>query len=621
MINKLSKKFNWDDTKWFPITHRIIKILLYISLALFPIYCMLLMEYMNFGGLLHQALEWRSRFPLSATFGAIVVSALFVVLLLACRKAVIAGGILGAVSALFGYINYMKVAANGDNFFPRDIAMAGNAGDLMSFASGNVPRFFWLGVAAMVVWIIILALFNIEIPLNWKIRTPAALGLALLAVLVLSSDSRAERILNRFNMSLFDTAMQSSNYYANGFVGAFTINVLSMRVQRPEGYSRDTILALLEGFGHTAATEDYFDVIVVLSESFFDIRMLPGVKFSENPLPNFDDIITRPNAFSGLVYTTALNGGTVRPEFDILTGLTTDFLPSGSIPYEFLRGPMVTYVSNYRDAGYRTIALHPFLERFYMRHIAYPLLGFDEFFGYERLIQQFDFETSRGFVTDLSFLSAMKYHLEAAVSDDVPIFMFAITMQNHQPFHPMSPDEIRIQVTSDALSESVLNSVTTFTQGLADADKMLGLLADYVDNRDRPTIMLFFGDHLPNLGGSLAAFTQTGVIEPGSFHLPESRLIMYSTPFIIYSNRELAPILPNVDNHISTYYLLSIMAYQTGFHRTPYMNLLLDYFRQVPFHNIRLHQPETDINRSLARTMQLITYDRLVGRSYSVLTE
>jgi len=587
---------------------------------------MLIMEYMNYRAStaltlewLGRFVEWRSRFPLPILFGTILVSILFIILLLLFRKAFAAVLLLGVVSIVAAYINYVKVAVNGDNFFPRDIAMAGSAGDLTSFISGNVPTLFWLGVIGLIIWVVVLGLFTIDIPVTWKIRLPAAAAIIIVMVIALSSHSRADRILRRFNMSFFDAALQPSNYEANGFVGAFTINLLSMGVERPEDYSQETILALLEGFEFTPATEDYFDVIVVLSEGFFDVRILPGVEFSQNPLPNFDEIIARPNAYSGLLYTSALNGGTIRPEFDIITGLTTDFLPSGSIPYEFLRRDMATYVSNYRDAGYRTIALHPFTERFYMRHIAYPLMGFDKFLGYETLTQLFDFQFNQNFVTDISFFSAMEYYLDAAIEDDVPIFMFAITMQNHQPFPTMAPEDIHIQVTSDALAENVLNAVTTFTHGISESDIMLRMLTDYIDNRERPTIMLFFGDHLPNLGGHLAAFTQSGLIEPGTLHTPESRAIMYTTPFIIYSNRELAPIIPNTDNHISTYYLLSIMAYQTGFYRTPYMNLLLDYFGRIPFHNVRLNRPETDVSLSLERIKRLFTYDRLIGRGYSVL--
>lgn len=619
MIDKISTKFRWDQLRWYPKALLIVRIILFASLLLYPLFCFFMIEYMNFSGGLTRFMDWIYLFPLPAAFGALLVLLLFGLLLVAVRKASIATGILGLVSLGFGFTNYTKVATNGDNFFPQDFTMIGNLGDLTTFATEvSVPWLFWIGAIVMVLWIAILAVFNIELPVSWKIRIPSVAVIVIALALIFSSQQRTEAFLYRFNMNLMDAALQSSNYTANGFVGAFMINIFSMNVERPADYSRETITALLDDFEPTAATGEYFDVVIVLSESFFDVRTLPGLAFSENPLPHFDDIIARPNAYSGRVYTTARTGGTVRPEFDILTGLTTDFLPSGSNPYALITRPLVSYVSNYLDAGYRTIALHPFDERFYMRHIAYPLLGFDSFYGEAQLAELFELERNQtGFVTDLSLFPAMEYHLRKAEDDDVPMFMKVITMQNHQPFYPMSEDDIRIRVASDDLDENVLSAVTTYTNGLADADKMLGLLVDFIDNRDRPTIMLFYGDHLPNLGSNLAAFTQTGLIDPDMMFSYEMRTIMYSTPFIIYANRELNPILPNSDNHISTYYLLSILAYQTGFHRTSYMNLLLDYFERVPFHNIRLYLPSTDENISLARAKQLVTYDRLLGNNYS----
>jgi len=592
-----------------------LKVLALVSLPFFPLFCLFLMEYMNFGGDLHRVETFLERHPMSAVFGAIAIIVIFAVTLLFARKAFIAAGIVGFFSIAFAYINYMKVATNGDNFFPRDIALARNPYSLITFASGNVPGYFWLGVAVVVLWVFALWLFRARLPLGWKIRIPAAVGTICVIVFLFFTPPRSEAVLNRFNMSRFDAALQSSNYRANGFLGAFIINVLSMRIERPPEYSRATIDALLRDFTHTPATAEYFDVIVVLSESFFDVRMLDA-QFSQNPLPNFDEIIQRPNAYSGLIYTTALNGGTVRPEFDILTGLTTDHLPGGSIPYGFIRHDMTTHVSHYRDFGYRTIALHPYNERFYQRNTAYPLMGFNEFLGEEELLTRFGLEYIRGFATDMSLLAPMKYFLDGS---DEPMFMFVITMQNHQPFPPMDPADIRIEVSSDALNPEVLSAVTTFTHGLHDADRMLGALVDYIDNRERPTVMLFFGDHLPNLGGSLAAFIQSGLLESDALHTQQARMVMYSTPFVIYANRTLHPgIFPqNTDNHVSTYYLMSAIAFMTGFHRTPYMNLLLDYHARVPFHNIRLQMEETDDIRSLSRAMKLITYDRLVGSGFS----
>jgi phosphoglycerol transferase MdoB-like AlkP superfamily enzyme len=576
------------------------------------------MEYMNFGGELYRVMQFLDMHPLSARFSVIAISLLFAVLLLLCRFAFIAGGVLGFFSLLAAAINYMKVEANGDNFFPRDIAMLGNVGELLVFAGGSLPRWFWVGIAALVSWVLLLWFFRVEIPFRRRFCLPMALCIALAVFSLFSTPQRSEAILDRFGMSVFDAALQSSNYAANGFLGAFIINILTMQVERPADYSRESILALLEGFEATPARGEYFDVLVVLSESFFDVRILEGVHFSQNPLPRFDEVRERPGTVSGLVYTTALYGGTIRPEFDILTGLTTDHLPSGAIPYELLRRAMPTYVSNYRDAGYRTIALHPYDERFYARNTAYPLLGFDEFWGAEALMERFDMEFRRRFIADLSLVAPIKYFLNNA---DKPTFLFVITMQNHQPFPALAEEEIEIALTSDRLSPDVLESVTSFTQGLHEADKMLGMLVDYIDARERPTILLFFGDHLPNLGPGYGPFVQTGLVpaDAAGRFTPEARRVLYATPFVIHANRDLDPgiLERHSDNHISTYYLLAAVAVMTQFHRTPYMNLLLDHHARVPVHNVRLLLPETEDIRRLTRMLELMTYDRLLGNLYS----
>ena len=587
-----------------------------VSLPLFALFCLFVMEYMNFNGWLEDLLHFLQRHPLSALFSSLAILVIFGFLLLLCKKAVIAAGILGAISLVFAYVNYMKVLANGDHFFPRDIAMIGNAGELTYFIAGaSAPRWYFLGIAVITLWVVALWFFKAELPLGWKVRLPSAAVILLAVLLLFGAPRRAERVLGVFDMSFFDAALQSSNYQANGFLGAFLINTMSMRVERPAGYSEAAIRDLLDGFEATPQTGEDFDVIVVLSESFFDVRILDAA-FSENPLPNFDRVRESDRAVSGMIYTTAVGGGTIRPEFEILTGLTTDFLPSGAIPYEMLRRPMPTHVSNYRDAGYVTIALHPYNERFYSRNTAYPLLGFDEFWGRTALEEQFPLEYRGLFISDESMLEPIKYFLN--VTDD-PTFMFVITMQNHQPFPRLSPEEIEIQVTSNSLSPEVLDNVTSFTRGLHDSDRFLGTLVDYIDTRERPTVLLFWGDHLPNLGANHAAFAESGLIDPDNMFTTEVRHVLFSTPFLIYANRDLdrGVFDSHMDNRISTYYLLSALAVMTDFHRTPYMNLLLDHHSRVPVYNGRLIMEDTPEILSLMHTLRLMTYDRLVGHLYA----
>ena len=79
----------------------------------------------------------------------------------------------------------------------------------------------------------------------------------------------------------------------------------------------------------------------------------------------------------------------------------------------------------------------------------------------------------------------------------------------------MDPADIQIKVTSPDLSEPALTALTTYTQGLYDADQMLGDLAGWIDQRERPTVLQFFGDHLPTLGPNYMAYNETGFVNTG----------------------------------------------------------------------------------------------------------
>lgn len=595
-----------------------LRILAWLSLPLFPPFCLLLMDYMNFGGHGSYVLQFIQNFPGAAVFELIVVFLLGLILLLILRRAAIACGILGIISLICSYVNFTKTALNGDHFVPQDILMLSNAGNLSSFISGSLPLLFWLCCAALIFWVVFLAVMGTALPLTWWIRLPFAAALILCACLPCSNIDKADVLLNHFGMSVFDSALQSSNYNANGFVGAFTVNLLSLNVQEPQGYSKQGIEACLANYEATPSTQsaEAFDVIVILSESFFDARILDGVTFSKNPLPNYDRLLKNKRCFSGSLYTTAIGGGTVRPEFGVLSGLTCDYIPSVPTPYRYISQPISTYVSNYRDAGYETIAMHPYNKKFYSRDSAYGNIGFNQFYGQGEMTEMVYSEYKRGYVTDESTLHAIQKCMDET-SD--PTFLFAITMQNHQPYDGIDPSLIQVEVSSDRLSQPALTALTTYTQGLYDADRMLGELADWVDKRERPTVLVFFGDHMPTLGSNFLAYNESGLFNSWDGMTQEELMTMYATPFLIYSNRKLDPGLfaQNSGNRISDYHLLNAVAVSTGFGRTPYMNLLLDFHSVSPIYNVRLGMEVTDAIAPFAKAMEHITYDRVFGENYS----
>jgi phosphoglycerol transferase MdoB-like AlkP superfamily enzyme len=602
----------------FRTTPLLLRVLAWAVAVLFPLPCLLLMDYMNYSGQLEQLQSFWEKHPGSVLFSALVLSFLYILLCLLFGTFWPSAFLLGLTSVVCAYVNYTKVALNGDNFYPQDLGMLSQAGDLTSFLSGGQPRWFWPGAALLLVCVLLLFVTRLSLPLPFFFRWSLAGLLVLLAHLSVCTPERTQALLGKFGMSSFDSALQSSNYSANGFVGAFTLNLLNLGIHPPAGYSQSTMEALLSDYTSVPMDLDspYYDVVVVLSESFFDPRVLPDVTFSSNPLTHYDQLLEDPNCQSGMLYTTAVGGGTVRPEFSILTGLTTDYLPNVTTPYWYVQQEVSSYVSNYQKAGYHTVALHPYDKKFYSRQSAYPLLGFDAFYGQDEFSQFAELTWKRNYISDHTTTQAIQTVVDAS---EEPIFLFAITMENHQPYNALPAQEISIQVQAPHLSSEALTPLTTYVQGLYDADQMLGELVDWMNQRERPTVLVFFGDHLPTLGANHLAYQESGLIDTTDGLDSEELQFLYSTPFLIYSNRTLSPgLLPSQQgNQLSDYNLLNTLAHSTGMARTPYMELLAQFFQVTPYYNIRLGLPETQAISSFTQAMELVTYDRLLGEQWS----
>jgi phosphoglycerol transferase MdoB-like AlkP superfamily enzyme len=625
MTHWLREKRNSHPKQELPIP-KWAKVLGTCSLLLYPLFCMLIMEYFNDKGLFptelfHTRMAVQlSEFGPQLCFGLLISYVLFGLLWLLVRKAWIATGLLGSLSLLFGFINYMKLTLKSDPFVPMDIALAGIGKELVSYISVSIPRLFWVALALVLVWSVLLGILGISFPGRWYVRLPAAAAVILAVLVTFSSYDRSTRILNVFHMDLFDNVLQSSNYTANGFVGGFTLNLIGLHIEEPSDYSQATIEGYLEDYTGTATQADApeYDVIVVLAESFFDLRTLDGVTYSENILENYDSMLASENCYSGNIYTIALGGGTVNTEFRVLTGLNTDnLLPSGATPYTYVNQALSGYVSNYKSAGYNTIGLHLYNPNFYSRKKSYPHLGFDAFYSLSDVESLISVDYTRGYATDASTEAAIEYYMDAAEETGDPTFLFAITIENHQPYQ--ENENNTVTVTADALDETGLLALTTYAQGVKDADAMLGALKEYIDGRERPTVLVWFGDHLPTLGQAHVPYYAMGYYTDD--YSVENRMQRFHTPFLVYSNTTLDQGLftSKSDNQISDIYLMECVAASTGFQQTPYMQYLADAMETLPIYNVELNMDSTltEEQSEIVSCWKLIAYDRLLGKDYS----
>ena len=70
--------------------------------------------------------------------------------------------------------------------------------------------------------------------------------------------------------------------------------------------------------------------------------------------------------------------------------------------------------------------------------------------------------------------------------------------------------------------------------GLSDADKLLGDVANYIETLDEPTVLVFFGDHLPFFDSELLGYEAIGY--DINTETLEGLKMKYTTPFLIWGN-------------------------------------------------------------------------------------
>ncbi len=590
-----------------------------------PIYCFLMIEYLHFDSEF-RLLSFLSRGTIPL-FGLLVCFFVYSLLLLLLKKIWYANLASVLLSMIIGLVNRFKFSSTGDYFYPWDIRQAGNLGELTRFTSFSLTLAAVIVIVGGICLVIVSILPNTELPFTFPIRFAAFIIIAVCVFSSVSTPKKAEKVINSFGIYFEDTALQTSNYEANGFTGAFTINLLSANVSEPQGYGREEIENILTGFEKKEASEDFAspDIILILSESYWDPRLIKGSEYSENPLENFDAITEREGVISGRLFQTGFGGGTVRPEFEILTGLTTDSLPAGSVPWRYIEENTESYITTLRDIGYETYAVHPYFSRFYDRTRAYPLIGIDNLYFAEELeaIEAVtpEYKSVRSYVSDDSFVEYLEYFLENERSD-ASRFIFGISMENHQAYLDKYED-LDMEVSCAGLSDESLNILANFANGVKNADIALGKLVEYIENRERPTVLIYFGDHLPSLGANYAAYLESGTIADLYNRTKEEYEFMQSTPFLVYSNYgfsgESRQLHEGKDNNITSYNLMNAVFELIGAPKTKLCSFLSDYAGAIPYYNSRLGITPSEDELYFVLAHRMLTYDRInVGEKYSL---
>ncbi|MCL1794279.1 MAG: LTA synthase family protein [Oscillospiraceae bacterium] len=551
-------------------------------------------------------------------FDLILVYVLFAALFFLIQKAWMNILLFNALILAVSFVNYIKYALTGENFMPHDIIMATNMGEIAGFVSIEIEFWSWLFIAVSIVSAIFLGIFAKDAPLKFYVRLPVASALFLVLFIFFGNGALSGDLFNEIGMYFESTDNQITNYEANGFIGGFSINLASFAIKKPEGYSSAKLQEALGEYAEIFPSADFAnpDIVLILSESFWDPKLLPESEITPNPLENYDELKNRENAFAGKLVVPTYGGGTIRTEFEILTGLACDALPDGVVPYTIIKKDVISYVSYYKELGYDTIAIHPYLAKFYRRDTGLPFLGFDAYYA-ESLAEIKEIKPeivgeSYKYVTDRCFARYLEYFLdEAEKKDAAPLFLFGISIENHQPYYyKYYWETFTVRAKNPRLSKNDYHFFENYVQGVKNADEALGQLCNFIDSRNRPTAIVFFGDHLPSICSKYSAYLDTGFIS--DIYATDSRLQLYSTPFIIYANFPLDKKGLQNDAYAS-YDLLNVLSSLIGSGKTQYMGYLEALREILPYYNIKLKMEITKQQQELLKIQYYETYKRMTN--------
>lgn len=235
------------------------------------------------------------------------------------------------------------------------------------------------------------------------------------------------------------------------------------------------------------------DIIAIQSESFFDARKL-SENIKKTVLESYDQYLTA-SFQHGALSVPAWGANTMRTEFAFLSAYRPETLGLARFyPYQQLlkmNSPrsLITYL---KQLGYRCVCIHPHDSGFFLRDRFFEKLGFDLF------IDEQSFENPQRVGPYISDAEVCKKIISTSRQyDDQPLFIFAITMENHGPLHLESVGDGEWKQYFGSKPDGKSDDLTAYLRHLKNADAMIANLIDFYKGLENPVGIVFYGDHVP----------------------------------------------------------------------------------------------------------------------------
>ncbi|BCN32216.1 LTA synthase family protein [Anaeromicropila herbilytica] len=586
------------------------------NLILFTSY---IIQYQSF----YKTLVWIIHHKMEYIISFIFIFLLYLILQVLCGRVWIATLLIGLCCILPVLINYYKLLYRGTPFFPWDISLIKEVKSIISGFKIEVN----LRIVLLIILLLIYTTCMYFIP---KVKfTALKIGnkvlrmcIPILLILILITFVKSVYLGNYYTIGGWNSIEDYKEY---GFFNTFMAEIKCYHVKKPQDYSKTSMLSIKKKVDKLIENNEKKtnnvkpNIILIMSESFWDVTKLPNVKFSEDLFPTIN--MLRNSSISGNLFTSIFGGGTASTEFEVMTGFSKEFLPIESTPYQQLVTRRFSSLAQFeKTQGYSTVALHPYLAKNWNRNVAYPNMGFDKFLTMDNFVRP---EIKRNFISDEEVSKKIiEEYKDYSLKSKKPWMNLTVTVQNHPAYSSKrwNSSEL-IDFNATGLSDNEVDGLKDLATGLHYSDKALGELIQYFKNVKEPTIIVFFGDHMTGFGNPAEkGFIESGYL-PSNSTLSEKKYKLHLSTVVAWSNYK------NVKcdlGDISSYQLMPKLMQTFGLKEPDFFKFLNVLYNVSPGLSFGIalnpdqsHSTElTKEQKELYHMYELIQYDYLYGKNY-----
>ena len=527
----------------------------------------------------HSAVEawgYMTGTPVVFLYNAFMIFITFSVVYLFKRR-VFVRIIISVLWMVLGIANGYMLMKRVTPFNAQDLKMAKDATALINnYFNGFELIILAVGIVAVIIWII--SMWKRGGQYEGKLhRVWALIGIIICAVSygVISDLAVEKRVVSTYFGNI---AFAYEDY---GLPYCFMASLFNTGINEPNDYNEETIAEISNNGEITKSEtglsdEEKPNIIFIQLESYFDVDEAEFFTTSQDPCPNLHEMYN--NYSSGYFKVPSVGAGTANTEFEVLTGMNMRYFGPGEYPYKtVLKNQTCESAATALAAlGYGTHGLHNNGGNFYSRAKVYNNIGFDTFTSKEfmNILQT----TENGWAKDDILI---QHILEAMDTTEQQDFVFGVSVQGHGDY----PEEKVLEnptITIEGIEDDGLkNKWEYYVNQVYEMDQFAGNLVKAIEERGEPTVIVFYGDHLPTMG--LKAEDLKG-------------RYLYNTNYVIWDNIG----LEKVDRNIASYQIMA------------------DVFERLDIHSgtvFNYHQERRQTKNYLA-DLELLQYDILYGNQY-----